>query len=150
MNMTKTKQLLFALAAVAMMGTEASAANIGYTNGQCGRSYMFRRGTTTTQGMAIRLNKEKLQLLKGKTISSVDFATGSVQTTGKTVDVFITTDIRGDLTDHIPYFIVIQILFTVNAQIGIIGSLILGEIFPDQGFGNFSTVGDMSIADIEL
>ena len=94
--MTKTKQLLFALAAVAMMGTEASAANIGYTNGQCGRSYMFRRGTTTTQGMAIRLNKEKLQLLKGKTISSVDFATGSVQTTGKTVDVFITTDITGE------------------------------------------------------
>ena len=64
--------------------------------------------------------------------------------------VFITADIRGDLTDHIPYFIVIQILFTVDAQIGIIASLILGEVFPDQRFGNFSAVSDMSVAGIEI
>ena len=64
--------------------------------------------------------------------------------------VFITADIRGDLTDHIPYFIVVQILFTVNAQIGIIASLILGEVFPDQRFGNFSAVSDMSVAGIEI
>ncbi len=75
---------------------QAAAFDFGYTNGQCLRSANFRIGTDTIQGMAIRIPQEKLQLLKGSTISGIQFATGSIRTTNKQVQLFIATQLGGE------------------------------------------------------
>ena len=69
---------------------EMHAYSFGYTNGDCGRSYMFRRGQGTLQGLAIRIDKVKLQSMKGQTINAIEFAVGSRNTNNKEIEVFIT------------------------------------------------------------
>ena len=51
---------------MAMLPT--NAATFGYTNGTFSTSNLFRMGSTTKQGQAIRLSHEKLQMFKGKSI----------------------------------------------------------------------------------
>lgn len=77
----------------AMVYTQlATAATVGYSNGMCGRQYVFRAGSTTTQGMAIKLGPEKLSELRGRTISAIETAFGSRNTTGNKARLFIATD----------------------------------------------------------
>lgn len=93
--MKKLTQLTLSLALAAMMGQAAQAASFGYTDGSCGRDYIFRRGTGTTQGMAIRIGKEKLSQLKGCTISGIEFVTGSTNASNKKLRVFVGTSLTG-------------------------------------------------------
>lgn len=73
----------------------ARTVSFGYTNGACGKEYVFRKGFTKTQGMAVRIGRSKLQMLKGCTISGVDCVFGSSHTTGNTAKVFITAQLDG-------------------------------------------------------
>jgi len=85
--------MMFALA----LPLYVRAASIGYTNGSCGKEYLFRKGIITSkmQGMAVKIGRSKLQKLKGCTISGVDCVFGSKNTTGGKAKVFITTQLGG-------------------------------------------------------
>lgn len=87
--MKKIIRLTLALALAATAGQGAQAASFGYTDGSCGRDNIFRRGTGKAQGMAIRIGKEKLALLKGCTISAVEFVSGSANAANKKLRVFV-------------------------------------------------------------
>lgn len=88
----KKKLILSLLAFMAFCyGQTAEAANIGYSNGTVERSTLFKMGSTKKQGMAIKLDAAKLQELKGSTISAIQTAFGSRNTTGKTAHLFIAT-----------------------------------------------------------
>lgn len=93
------RKTIFGVAALLLLAGSANATNIGYSkeeiNRLWARSNSFRVGSTTTQGQAIRLSKEKLQMLKGKTIDCAEFVVASGQTTGKTLHAFITTSLGG-------------------------------------------------------
>lgn len=82
--------MAFLLATLPVAGVHAGTP-IGYSNGDCSRSNVFRAGSTEKQGGAIRLTQEKLKELKGCTISGIDAAFGSRNTTNKTATVFIAT-----------------------------------------------------------
>jgi len=69
--------------------------HIGYTNGESDRNHVFRNGSTEKQGMAIKLKKNKLLTLKGRTISSIEAVFGSKNTTNNTATVFIATSPDG-------------------------------------------------------
>lgn len=86
------------IACCLLLSLQAWADNFsfGYTNGDCGRSNNFRLGTGTTQGQAIRLSHEKLQLLKGCSISAIEFACGSTRADNKQVQLFISTALGAD------------------------------------------------------
>lgn len=83
--------LTFALLAAGSLWQTVTAAKIGYTNGTCGKTNIFRTGSTTTQGMAIKLGPGKLAALKGCTISGIDAVFGSKQSTDGNARLFITT-----------------------------------------------------------
>lgn len=93
------RKTIFGVAALLLLAGSANATNIGYSkeeiNRLWARSNSFRVGSTATQGQAIRLSKEKLQMLKGKTINCAEFVVASGQTTGKTLHAFITTSLGG-------------------------------------------------------
>ena len=90
------KKIIFTLFSAAMTMLPTNAATFGYTNGTFSTSNLFRMGSTTKQGQAIRLSHEKLQMFKGKSISSVNMVFGSRNTTGKTATLFIATSLQGD------------------------------------------------------
>lgn len=85
--------LLLAALCLPLSGT---ATNIGYTNGDYGRSYVFRLGTTTKQGMAFKLDTEKLKMLKGQTIGSIEAVFGSRNSTNNGARLFISTSLEAD------------------------------------------------------
>ena len=89
------KYTFLSLLLMALSTFSIKASTIGYTNGTISRTSVFRMGSTTKQGQAIRLSKEKLQMLKGKSISAVNIAVGSRNTTGNTAHVFIATSLDG-------------------------------------------------------
>lgn len=64
---------------------------IGYSNGDCGRNNIFRTGSTTKQGVAIKMAKGKLQNLKGHTISGIEAAFGTRNTIDHIAKVFVAT-----------------------------------------------------------
>lgn len=72
----------------------ADAVTIGYSKETINRN-IFRLGSSTTQGQAIRLSKAKLQALKGKTIDFVEIAVGSKNTTDNKLNTFISTSLDG-------------------------------------------------------
>lgn len=93
---TLTKSLLAASTLlIAAVSTQAQS-SIGYTSGQMGRNTICRMGMTEKQGLAIKLNHDKLQALAGTSISDVKLAFGSKNTDGKVADLFITTDLDAD------------------------------------------------------
>lgn len=79
------------LAATLFVAPAAQAATIGYSNGTMEKSNLFRMGSTKKQGMAMRLGAEKLKELKGCTISAIQTAFGTRNTTGKKAQLFIAT-----------------------------------------------------------
>ncbi len=79
--------------ALLLLATNINATEIGYAKEKINRAYTFRLGSTTKQGQAIRLSHAKLQALKGKTIDFAEFVVGSKNTTGGTIDAFITTSL---------------------------------------------------------
>ncbi|MGM9708673.1 MAG: Omp28-related outer membrane protein [Prevotella sp.] len=89
------KYTFLSLLIMALSTFSIKASTIGYTNGTISRTSVFRMGSTTKQGQAIRLSKEKLQMLKGKSISAVNIAVGSRNTTGNKAHVFIATSPEG-------------------------------------------------------
>lgn len=88
------RKTILSVAALLLLVGNAYATTIGYSKDAVVRN-MFRLGSTTTQGQAIKLSKEKLQALKGKTIDYVEFAVGSKQTKNNVAHVFISTSLGG-------------------------------------------------------
>lgn len=89
------KIFLSCMLAIAALTLQAQDATIGFSNGACGNNYKFRRGIGNTQGIAIKIGKEKLHLLKGTSISAVENVFGALTTKGKKARMFITTDTGG-------------------------------------------------------
>lgn len=73
----------------------SSATTIGYTNGSVGRAQVFRAGSTTKQGMAMKLDGNKLKALKGQTITAIEAVFGSRNTTNNAATLFISTSPDG-------------------------------------------------------
>lgn len=88
------RKTLLSVASLLLLAGNENATTIGYSKDAVAKN-MFRLGSTTKQGQAIKLSKEKLQALKGKTIDFVEIAVGSTQTTGKTAHAFISTSLDG-------------------------------------------------------
>ena len=86
------KSLLSVLLAV-LCSVAVHGADIGYTNGYYNRYLYFHIGTGKAQGMAIRLDNDKLKLLKGKTITGIKSIYGSKKTEGN-ITAFVTTDLN--------------------------------------------------------
>lgn len=89
------KRFILGVASLLLLTGNINAATIGYSQSTVKRTNIFRLGSSTTQGQAIRLSKGKLQMLKGKTVNSATFIVGSKQTTGNKLNVFITTSLTG-------------------------------------------------------
>ena len=73
----------------------AQAADVTYTTGAFSRNGFFSLGTGMKQGMAMRLSKEKLALLKGKQITGIKVLYGSKNVEGGQVTAFLTTELGG-------------------------------------------------------
>lgn len=84
------------LSAIALLFTlnVCATTTIGYTDGTHSRSNGVRHGSSTTQGMAIRLTAEKAQLIAGEKIATVYAAFCSSRFTSATL--FITDDLDGE------------------------------------------------------
>lgn len=82
------------IAALMLVSSSSQAqSTIGYTTGKMAKSTICRSGSTEKQGLAIKLNHDKLQPLAGKTISSIKLAFGSRNTEGKVANLFIATSL---------------------------------------------------------
>ena len=84
--------LFFAMCSIA---TGIHASKFGYTDGTYSRTNIFRMGSTTKQGMAIRLSHEKLERMKGVTINGIEAVFGTRNTTNKQATLFISTNPDG-------------------------------------------------------
>ena len=85
---------LFAALCLALSVVGASAQNyFGYTNTDYERNGGVRFGTSTTQGQAIRLSGEKLDMMRGKQITGIHTAFGTRNLDALTF--FVTTDLNG-------------------------------------------------------
>ena len=92
----KMKKTILSVAALLLLAGNINATTVGYAkDGNVGRTSLFRLGSTTTQGQAIKLSHAKLQALKGKTIDFAEIAVGSRNTTGKKMHAFLTTSLGG-------------------------------------------------------
>lgn len=87
------KKIIWGVATLLLLSGNIHATSIGYSQEKIERTNIFRLGSGTTQGQAIRLSKAKLQALKGKTIDFAEFVVGSRQTTNNELNVFITTSL---------------------------------------------------------
>lgn len=90
------KKIIISVASLILFAGNINATDISYAKNYINRINTFRVGSTTTQGQAIRLSKAKLQALKGKTIDYAEFAVGSRNTTGNTLNVFVTTSLDAE------------------------------------------------------
>lgn len=93
--MNKLLAMLCLIASVFQM-QRADAAEIGYTTGQLSREKTFSTGKTAGQGMAIRLGKEKLALLKGKRITRLSAVFGTKQTVDGQARLFLAEALGGE------------------------------------------------------
>lgn len=90
------RKTILSVAALLLSAVSVEATTVGYAkDGAVGRTALFRVGSTTTQGQAIKLSHAKLQALKGKTIDFAEIAVGSRNTTGKKMHAFLTTSLGG-------------------------------------------------------
>ncbi len=89
------RKVIFSVAALLILSAGANATTVGYVKDGSVSRNVYRFGTEKKQGQAIKLSREKLQALKGKTIDFVEIAVGSVQTTGKKIHAFISTSLDG-------------------------------------------------------
>lgn len=89
------RKLFLSVASLILAAGNMNATSIGYSKETIVRTNIFRLGTTTTQGQAIRLSKAKLQALKGKSIDFAEFVVGSKNSTGNNMHVFIATSLHG-------------------------------------------------------
>lgn len=88
------KKILIITALAAISLAASAQTKLGYTNGTIGRDNVARYGTQEKQGMAFRLSHDKLQQLKGKTITAIEAVYGSRNVTGGKMRVFITDDLN--------------------------------------------------------
>ena len=65
------KKILLFFLLVTMHLTQTLAEEMGYTTGHYSRSSFFSLGTGARQGLAIRLSRQKLALLKGRKITGL-------------------------------------------------------------------------------
>ena len=84
--------LSFFLLSASMMAEEVV---LGYTDGTIDRTKVFHLGNTTRQGHCIRLSHEKLQTLKGFSITAVKAAFGTRMTTDNKAKVFVAKSLGG-------------------------------------------------------
>lgn len=82
------KSLLLTAVAALGIGLGASAATIGYSNGNQGRDYLFRTSTIET-GLAIRLPQSKAQMLQGRKITAIQLAMGTKNAVDNQITLFI-------------------------------------------------------------
>lgn len=82
----------------ALCAHTAAAADFGYSNGEVGRSKstVFRLGSQSRQGTAIRIPAEKLSAVDGHNISSVSAAFGTRNIEGGSMRLFITHDLNSE------------------------------------------------------
>ena len=84
---------------VALSASVASATTeFGYCTDKLDRTNKFRLGTTLQQGTAIRLNHEKLALMKGAQIYGIDAVFGTRYTTDNKATIFISSSLSPDAT----------------------------------------------------
>ena len=87
------KRLLTVFCLSALLASPAAADSyIGYTNTEFDRTGGVRFGNSETQGQAIKLPKEKLDLLRGKQIKGVRAVFGTRNM--ETLTFFVTTDLN--------------------------------------------------------
>ena len=72
-----------------------SAVPIGFSDGNCATGSAFRIGSTSKQGIAIKLSGAKLKALKGCSISGVEAAFGVNSSSDKEATVFVSTSPDG-------------------------------------------------------
>ena len=82
----------------AICANTAVAAEFGYSNGEVGRSKstVFRLGTETRQGAAIRISSNKLESLDGHQISTVSAGFGTRNVEAGSMYLFIAHDLNAD------------------------------------------------------
>jgi len=89
------KQLLTLGVLAASLAFNVSATTvIGYSNGNQGRTTLFRTMTEHT-GLAVKIPAEKVKLLKGCTISALDVSVGSIKSNDGCISLFVTTSLDG-------------------------------------------------------
>lgn len=90
------KKFLTSALMLAMITAGMSATNfIGYSDGNVGRSTIFRTATEQT-GLAVKIPAEKLRLLAGKKITGLEIAVGSKNTNEKKMTLFVSESLGGD------------------------------------------------------
>lgn len=89
------KRMFLTIGAVVLAVLGVMAEEIGFTTGVCDRNTVFSANNTKEQGQAIRLSHEKLQLLKGQTISAINVAFGSRNTVDNKATLFIGESLDG-------------------------------------------------------
>lgn len=95
------RKLILVMMALGLACTNATASKFGYCKDELGRTNMFRMGSTDKQGLAIRLSHDKLQAMKGVTISGIEVAFGSRNTDGKSATLFITKRLNNAAGDDL-------------------------------------------------
>ena len=95
------RKLILVMMALGLACTNATASKFGYCKDELGRTNMFRMGSTDKQGLAIRLSHDKLQAMKGVTISGIEVAFGSRNTDGKSATLFITKRLNNSAGDDL-------------------------------------------------
>lgn len=87
---------IFAFLSVFSASSWADDTVLGYTDGTIDRTKVFHLGTTTQQGQAVRFSHEKLQALKGCSITALQAAFGSRMTLDNRVRFFLATELGGE------------------------------------------------------
>lgn len=81
---------------LAMIPAGMSATNfIGFSDGTAGRSTLFRTSTDKT-GLAVKIPAEKLRLLAGKKITSLEVAVGSKNSKDNKITMFVSESLTGE------------------------------------------------------
>ncbi len=90
------KKLFTTVLMMSMMSADMLATNvIGYSDGNVGRSTIFRTATDRT-GLAVRIPAEKLRLLAGHRIKALNLAVGSKKSADGNIRVFIAESLDGN------------------------------------------------------
>ena len=89
------KKILLFFLLVTMHLTQALAEEVGYTTGHYSRSSFFSLGTGARQGLAIRLSRQKLALLKGRKITGLKAIYGTKNLEKGKVTAFVSTQLEG-------------------------------------------------------
>lgn len=95
-NFSTMKKVLTSALMLAMLPAGMHATNsIGYSDGNVGRTTIFRTATDKT-GLAVRIPAEKVRFLAGRTITGLEIAVGSKQSTDSKISVFVSESLGGE------------------------------------------------------